>query len=229
MNPPLARGLLRLWWMLTVLDDLQVDLLPHRQWAVSKWFYANPLWYYHRAGTDEQVVLNRRFYQLVDPDLRELCGLLNAQGLHTTPSCQGHFYLRDRFERIWEELRREAAAITAEGLVVKDSETQTPFLFRRGDYALPWNDFEAFHAQANEHQGTGYLGILLPPERQSVQARLCEAVGESRTFHMEADSQAGARLGGMLLHIFVKAPDPEVRRAAWAEVTGRVAAALNGV
>ena len=40
-------------------------------------------------------------------------------GLQTTPSCQGHFYPRDRFEKIWDELKREEPLITDGGLVVK--------------------------------------------------------------------------------------------------------------
>jgi hypothetical protein len=208
--------------MHSLITDLNVDFLPHRRWAISKWFYSNPLWYYHRPGTDERIVLNRRFYQLVDPDLRDLCRLLNERGLHTTPSCQGHFYLRDRFERIWGELRREQVAIASDGLVVKDSETDQPYLFRRADYCLPWADFDTYYAQAAEHQGTGYLGILLPPEGPPLHDQLCDTAGQGLHYQVESDRRTGARLGGILLHLFVRAPDPAARTAAWGELTRRI-------
>src|SRR4051812_37377333 len=122
------------------IQGLRADIVPHRRWPVSKWFYANPLWYYHRPGTDEEINATRKFYQLVDPDLRQLCHLLNSAGLRTCPSCQGHFYERNRFENIWTELTREQDEIRDGGLVVKDSETDKEFLFKDKNYALPWND-----------------------------------------------------------------------------------------
>src|ERR1043165_1765844 len=97
------------------ISGLKADIVPHRQWPVSKWFYANELWYYHRLGTDEEVVTGRKFYKLVDEDLRELCHVLPEAGLQTTPSCQGHFCDRSCFEKIWQELVREAVAIRGEG------------------------------------------------------------------------------------------------------------------
>src|SRR2546422_11748574 len=85
------------------ITGLKADIVPHRQWPVSKWFYANELWYYHRLGTDEEVVAGRKFYRLVDEDFRERCHMLNAAGLLTKRECHGHFYEKKRFEFIWVE------------------------------------------------------------------------------------------------------------------------------
>src|SRR5688572_20076591 len=137
--------------LLPRISNLRADLLPHQRWAVSKWFYANPVWYYHRDGTDEEIVANRKFYQLVDPDLREICRELLEAGLQTTPSCQGHFYPRERFEKIWDELKREEPAIVGDGLVVKDSETDREYLFHDPNFRVPWPDFATFHAAATDH------------------------------------------------------------------------------
>ena len=150
------------------ITDLKADIVPHRQWPVSKWFYANELWYYHRLGTDEEVVAGRKFYRLVDDDLRELCHMLNEAGLHTTPSCQGHFYERQRFEHVWEVLTRERDLIRGDGLIVKDSETDRELLFKQNDYSLEWENIDAFFAAAAAHQGTGYLGVLVPHDRDDV-------------------------------------------------------------
>src|SRR5437667_5783792 len=147
------------------IDGLRADIVPHHQWAISKWYYANPLWYYHRRRTDEEIVTDRKFYQLVDPELRQICHLLNEAGLHTTPSCQGHFYEKQRFEHVWETLTREQSLIRADGLIVKDSETDHEFLFRRPNYSFPWKHFDDFYKQAAAHQGIGYLGVLVPPDK----------------------------------------------------------------
>src|SRR5690242_14472195 len=104
------------------ISDLSAGLLPHRQWAISRWFYANPIWYYHRRSSVHEIRLGGRFYQLIDPALRDVCRLLNDAGARTMPSCEGHSYPRERFEQIWEELRREEPLIRGHGLVVKDCE-----------------------------------------------------------------------------------------------------------
>src|SRR5690242_19227618 len=85
------------------ITGLSAAIVPHRMWAVSRWFYANPIWYYHRLSAAHEICAGGKFYQLVDEELRELCRLLNEAGVRTTPSCQGHTYPKQRFERIWEE------------------------------------------------------------------------------------------------------------------------------
>src|SRR6185312_8182997 len=143
----------------SAITSLSADLLPHRDWAVSRWFYANPIWYYHRRSAAHEIRPSGKFYQLVDPLLRDVCHLLNDAGLRTTPSCEGHSYPRERFERIWEELKREEPLIRGEGLTVKDSENDEAFLFRQGDYQIPWASFDDFYREASAHQNVGYLGI----------------------------------------------------------------------
>src|SRR5438067_8000604 len=74
----------------STIRGLQAGLVPHREWAVRRWFYANPIWYYHRRSAAHEIRPTGKFYKLVDPELREVCRLLNDAGLQTTPSCQGH-------------------------------------------------------------------------------------------------------------------------------------------
>src|SRR5438105_3376368 len=112
-----------------VITGLRADLVPHRQWALSRWFYANPIWYYHRRSAAHELRAEGKFYQLVDPMLREVVRLLNDAGLRTTPSCQGHSYPKERFEQVWSELKREEPAIRDGGLVVKDCENEQEYLF----------------------------------------------------------------------------------------------------
>jgi hypothetical protein len=206
---------------LPTVEGLSAGIVDHARWAVSKWFYANPIWYYHRRGTDEELCTNRKFYDLVDPGLRPLVKLLHDHGLHTTPSCEGHFYPRSRFEQIWAELTREANDIRGEGLIVKDSETDKPYRFRDRAYQLPWPTFDAFYAQAGEHQGMGYLGVLLPCDCDAVADRLAELECDEPNLRIAFDVENGKRLGGRLLGILAKPRSTAERASIWGVVTDR--------
>src|SRR4051812_14236039 len=89
-------------------NDLHADIVPHHHWATSRWFYANPVWSYHRPATDAELAARPHTFKLIDPELRDLADLLTAHGLRTTPPCQGHFHPREHLERIWGELTWEA-------------------------------------------------------------------------------------------------------------------------
>ncbi len=204
---------------------LRADIVPHREWPISKWFYANPLWYYHRKGTDGEIITNRKFFSLVDPDLREVCHLLNSAGLQTTPSCQGHFYDRHRFENIWDVLKREQMLIRADGLIVKDSETDQEFLFHDPTYVLPWKDFGDFYLQAADHQGTGYLGIVVPPEKRELSGRLRQPYRTAAGKLCE-DQELCGLLGGDVFQMIVHTTGPAQRSEEWRKFTEWVRARL---
>jgi len=209
------------------INGLRADLVPHRQWAVSKWFYANYLWYYHRLGTDEEVRTGRNFYKLVDEQLRELCHLLHEAGVHTTPSCQGHFYKKEHFEKVWEELTREAALIRNLGLKVTDSETQKDFLFLDWQYGLPWETFETFHDQAGAQQGVGYLGMIVPSEREDLRDRMEAATFCDSTAEITHDRILSRLLHGEVYNIFVRAAGPGERDRKWKMITNLLGRALE--
>jgi hypothetical protein len=210
------------------IAGLRATLVPHREWAISRWFYANPIWYYHRRSTHHELCTGRQFYKLVDPDLRELCALLNRAGLQTTPSCQGHSYPRDRFEAIWRELRREEALIRGDGLEVKDSENDNASVFRDPSYTNPWRSFDDFFREANAHQGIGYLGIILRDVAQRALADdLREAAAAGPNLRAEEHPEIGELLDARLISITVEEPDEQRRSAAWQGVTERVRNVLH--
>src|SRR5205823_11712163 len=101
------------------------------------------------ASAAHETSTSQKFYELVDPELRDLCRLLHDAGIATTPSCQGHSYPRERFERIWDSLTTEEPQIRGEGLVVKDSENQRKYLFRDAGYNVPWQSFGHFYDEAS--------------------------------------------------------------------------------
>jgi len=209
------------------ITGLRAGIVPHREWPLCKWYYANPHWYYSRRGNAGEIVANRRFYQLVDPDLRPVCHLLNTAGLQTTPSCQGHFFERSRFETIWAVLSREQDLIRTGGLIVKDSETDREALFQDPQYQLPWNDFDAFYAQAGEHQGTGYLGILVPPERIDLADRFRQNY-RTEAAELSEDRELGDELGGQMFQLKLRTTGPAQRSEEWRRFTEWVRDLLKG-
>jgi hypothetical protein len=210
------------------IDGLFAGTVPHRQWALRRWFFAHPLWYYHARSDQHDLNGSSQFYQLVDPDLRELCHLLLGAGLQTTPSCQGHFYPRDRFEHIWEELVREERTIRTAGLEVADSATGERFLFRDSAYRLPWSGFDALLGEANAHQNKGYLGLRVPPDRRDVEVRLKRDAYRTAGARIEADEHLGRVFGGALFGIFVEPDSPLQRDREWVDITAYMRGVLGG-
>lgn len=209
------------------IRGLEAGFVAHRQWPLRKWYYANPLWFYHEPFAADEMIPSPKFYELMDPELRDLCRGLHAAGLHTTPSCQGHFYEKERFERIWAELERERAKIIAGGLEVKDSETQEAFLFQDEAFSLPWDSFDSFYAEASAQQGIGYLGVLVPFEREDLHAALLRLARRDESSQIEFDDAIGRRLGSHLLAIHVAPPTPLDRGELWRGITERVLAAVE--
>jgi hypothetical protein len=200
------------------ISGLCASIVPHREWPLRKWYYANPHWYYHRKGSDGEIVANPKFYQLVDPDLRAVCHLLNTAGLQTTPSCQGHFFERSRFQTIWEVLWREESLIRDHGLVVKDSETDREALFQEAGYQVPWKSFDEFFEQAGDHQGTGYLGILIPSDRRDLAERFRQPY-RSDAAKLSENQELGRRLGGELFQLLVRTRGAAERSEEWRRFT----------
>ena len=201
------------------VEGLKAGLVPHREWAVSRWFYADPIWYYYRRSTSHEICPGGRFYQLVDPELREVCRLLHEAGIGTTPSCQGHSYPRERFERIWNELKREEDPIRGDGLVVKDSESQKEFVFREPTYRVPWGSFDEFYKAAGTHQNLGYLGLIVPTELGELAEWLAADGHCTDVTRVEEEPEVGRLLGGRLFGIHVNAEDPARRGDEWRAVT----------
>ena len=203
----------------TLITGLDAGIIPLGAFPLHNWYYANPLWYYHAPALDHCLRTDCRFYELVDPALRELCKLLVDAGLCTTPSCQGHFYPRARFEQIWDELVGEAGAIWDGGLMVRDSESNEAFRFADDSYRVPWRDFETFYYEINRHQNEGYLGIAFPPDRAGLASRLEAELLCDVPARIERDVELTRLLGRPLVGIYVNPRTPDERDGAWREVT----------
>lgn len=212
---------------LDAVRNLSPDFLPQRQWGTRQWFYANPLWYYHRGRTDGTLRPDPQFYGLVDPELRRLCHLALQAALRTTPSCQGHFYPRERFERIWEQLRLEQEQIRGRGLVMRDSEAGRTVLFHDPSYALPWGLFEDFYARAARHQASGYIGLSLPGEQQDLARELQRIAGDRRASSLAPDDSLTRLLHRPVFGISVRASSPDAAANEWRSLTDEVGEAVS--
>lgn len=203
-----------------VVSGLDPGLAPLREWPLRKWYYADPLWYYHAPARTHRLSDDPKFYELVDPPLRELVRVVRAAGLATTPSCSGHFYTKGRFARIWENLERDAAAIRGAGLVLRDSETDACHLFRDAAYALPWASFAAYFEEVDRLQRGGYIGIVLPATATGLAERLRRDAFTTSLAAVRYDAELSGILGQPLFGVYVNPPALAQRETAWAAVTG---------
>jgi hypothetical protein len=196
------------------ITGLCSGLIPREEFPARQWFYATPLWYYHRPSRQMPTRLGPDFYKLVDRELKPLCLLLHSHGLQTTPSCQGHFYPKGHFQKVWNTIRRECELIHGPGLRVCDAETGRFYLFQDRDYSLPWAEFSAFHNDALGERGQGYLGIWAPD-------RFIDALLANKAPHpcirFHTARHAGHSLA--LLTILVSAQSPAERTLAWSWLT----------
>lgn len=212
-----------------ITTSLRAEIVPQREFALRRWFYASPLWYYHGQGINNELNLDQTFYQRVDPDLRDLCKLLHAAGVRTTPSCQGHFYGREHFEKTWDELEREEALIQTSGLPVKDCETDEALIFRTSSYQLPWPRFADFYDQVVVDQTKGYLGILVPRHWHELCCRLHNDQYRTPRSRISFDGELSCLLDGSLFDITVVARNPHERRQEWNAITTRMANLLEDI
>ena len=210
------------------ITDLEVGIVPHREWALRQWFYANTLWYYHRLAQSHQLNTNPRFYELVDPDLRPLCKMLHDQYIPTTPSCQGHFYPRQHFEDIWHELRLEAVRARDRGLAVRNAESGDACIFVNHEFQLPWDDFDSFFMQAGPHQNTGFIAFVLPQERAGLADQLRANPCPIPAAKIDEDAALSRRLGGPTFCVQVRTSSPREQSKIWNEVTKFLVHTMDG-
>jgi hypothetical protein len=203
----------------TLIENLECGMIPLREFPLRKWYYVSPLWYYHAPSTEHRLRLNPKFFELVDPQLRDLCAAALAAGLCTTPSCQGHFYPRSRFEAIWIGLQEDASQIRAKGLALTDAETQEKRVFRQGGWELPWDSFADFYREVNDAQAHGYIGLAVPHERASLVRRLQDNAFDFGAARIELDEDLSERLDCALFGVYVSAATPNENAEAWAAVT----------
>ncbi len=198
---------------LITANDLETGLIPRRSFICRRWYHASNLWYYHRPEPAPQPRLDRRFYELIDDDIRDLCRHLHNHGIGTTPSCSGHFHAKAHFLEIWAELQHEADQIRTTGLVVEDCQTRQQLLFRNPSHKLPWGSFHEFRQDVRANQSGGYLGVIFRNDIDGIR----EQFSHDNLFERNAAYEAREpdAQGNWLLHIMVDASTPDALTLQW--------------
>lgn len=206
---------------------MSAGIIRPEEWPLRRWFYANPLWYYHAPGVNSRARQDDRFYRLVDPHLRAICRMVHRAGLRTTASCQGHFHSREHFAEVWDQLQRDRDQIIGTGLIVHDAETDAPHLFRNAQFELPWHDLGGFQEQAARNQSQGFLGIVVPRERISMARLLSLERYRTAASCIVPDRKLSQALNGLAFTVSVKAGSEDQQAIEWGGVYGYLETAIG--
>lgn len=207
--------------------ELSAAVIRPEQWAFRRWFYGAARWYYHAPGVNHRTRRDDRFYGLIDLHLRSICRMLHETGLRTTASCEGHFHERSHYEEAWDQLQRERDRITGPGLIVHDAETDLPHLVRDEQYALPWENEQAFCDQAQRQQSQGFLGMVVPQSKPALARQLNLERYRTPFASIVPDRKLGATFGGWGFAIAVKSDSPSQQAAQWHRIHEYLDAAIR--
>jgi hypothetical protein len=148
------------------------DLIPHAEFHTGEWLQSaeRPSWYYFKKKVNRNIITNKDFIKSVDEPLKELVQFLHQEGIKTTPSCSGHHFRKERFEKIYAELEEDSRPIRSNGLMLRDIETGELYLYKNKNYELPWTQ-EKFLEKMVQYQHKGVLGFR-PGNREKIKRRL---------------------------------------------------------
>ena len=197
------------------ITQLSTGLLPQREWALNRWYYADPLRYYYKKGSSLFVTQDPRFYQHVDSCLKDLCQLLHALDIKTSPSCEGHFHPYEWFHDVWKKMNEESLLIKTDGLLVRDSETEEAFLFHDPQYKLPWTSSDEFFTASQEVQNIGYIGFLIPYWMSELSFDLKKLSADTLSYFFACDSELSHALKGHYFHLYVKSKSASETVYTW--------------
>lgn len=142
------------------------QLILHSEFHKGIWLLPveGSKWYYFSKCDNPNHITNENFLESVDEPLRELVRFLHSRNIRTTPSCSGHNFEKDYFELIYSNLKKDQKEIRNRGLLLKDIECGSIYLFKDQYYKLPWgrNDFVDF---AYSYQKKGVIGLRLDKEK----------------------------------------------------------------
>ncbi len=208
------------------VTDLRADFVPGTRLAIRQWFCASPLWHYHRSGVSLHG--GSHFdYQMVDPDLRQLCQTLHQFDIPTAASCEGHFHDREWFEEVWDELQREADMVKTTGLPVRDSHEGRSAVFRNPQYRLPWRNESRFYDQVVRRQSPGSMSFVVPDDRAGLRERLARDEYATSRSRIRFDQPLNRMLQHAAYTITVNGQDERDRRSAWQEIHAYMQDVLN--
>ena len=208
-----------------IIDDLLPTMPEPTSWPYKKWYSVDKVWYYHTEDEGGSPNYDKRFYSMVDPQIRVLCHFLHLKGLETAPSCQGHFYDRSELKKAWNRLKSDERVIRRKGLEVSDSETGDKILFQNKKYQTPWPTFEVFEKEVFVKQRIGYMGIAVPDKLKNISAEIKALDLNSQYATLETADRSNDKHD--LFHLIVKAPNEEEQAKEWKRLTDLFFRLLN--
>jgi hypothetical protein len=146
---------------------LHADFVPQSQMFLRRWFKpkTHAEWFYH-APLTKPTVSNKQEHEIIktlDEPLRDLFMFLSINGFKTLPSCSGHFLTKNDQRKKYNLFTNDLSTIKTKGLVVKDVENDKVYRYVNPNYLSPWNLFNEFSEQMENHAPIGYIGIIQPP------------------------------------------------------------------
>ena len=142
---------------------LRDTLVPHQSFHKFDWYKSEHTpWYFHEY-TDKVNVLStgENFIESVDIILRPLVQILHSKNIRTTPSCSGHFYVKEHYDEIFSKLHLQAKLIREKGVEFTNVETGEKRFYHNPEYLLCYNR-EEFIDIVSDYSKRGIIGFEDP-------------------------------------------------------------------
>jgi len=141
------------------LEAVKYKDMPNKKWFMSPY---HKDWYYHlprkKISKPKSDILNAT----LDPCLKKLAICLNLSGYTTLPSCSGHYYSREKCNKIYNKILKDSEEIKSSGLNLIDVESGKTFYFQDSEWELPWNKKVFFDiASGTKSKPEGYIGFIV--------------------------------------------------------------------
>lgn len=134
------------------------DLIPHNKFHKGEWYKSQSQWYYFNECEQEyKLPTSKIFYQGIDPQLLPILKYLHSKNIPTTPSCEGHFYNRKYYKKLYAKLCKDAELIKTVGIILEKEDYTHHYI--DPNYIIPWTESE-FLQQVSTYQTNGVLGFV---------------------------------------------------------------------
>lgn len=134
------------------------DLIPHNKFHKGEWYRSQSQWYYFNQCEQEyKLPTSKVFYEGIDTQLLPIVKYLHSKNIPTTPSCEGHFYNRKYYKKLYTKLCKDSELIKTVGIILEND--KYTHLYVDQNYTIPWTESE-FLQQVSTYQTNGVLGFV---------------------------------------------------------------------
>jgi len=90
--------------------------------------------------------------------LKKIFLLFQNLNIKTYPSCQGHFYKKQKIKKIWNHLINDEQKIKT-GIIFSNVENGKKYFYINKNYVLPWQDYKSFFIDIKKNAKNGYFAF----------------------------------------------------------------------